>query len=217
MARPGEVVSHWHHSVENFNTSTLEFFIAIEGTLNEKLAPVKMDRVDYRESGILSDKRQYLRVSYARYSFDIGAAPFGKDFFFSWWLVRRLPDASLMMGCLGIIGVPIAYFILAKLLGVFFGFVALIVIVGGLLAAAMNNAGDMGMKVEDAILSLPLIGSLYRRFVRPITYYSEDSRKMFEETVHRIVLQHVTGLLSVAKMPPLSPEESKQRTRKAFD
>jgi hypothetical protein len=72
MARPGEVVSHWHHSVESFNTSTLEFFIGIEGTLNEKLAPVKTERVVFRERGVLSDKREYLRVSYARYSFDIG-------------------------------------------------------------------------------------------------------------------------------------------------
>jgi hypothetical protein len=217
MARSGEVVSHWHHAVENFNTSTLVFFKEIEATLAEKLAPVRSERVDYRESGILSDKREYLRVSYARYSFDIAAAPFGKDFFFSWWLVRRLPDASLMMGCLGMIGVPIAYFILVKIVGVFLGFLALVGIVGGLLAAAMNNAGELGMMIEDAILSLPLIGALYRRFVRPITYYSEDSRKMFEETVHRIVLQHVDGLLSVAKMPPLTPDESKQQTRKAFD
>lgn len=217
MARPGEVVSHWHHSVENFNTSTLEFFVGIEATLNEKLAPVKTERVVFRESGVLSDKREYLRVSYARYSFDIGAAPFGKDFFFSWWLVRRLPDASLMIGCLGIIGLPIAYFILAKILGVFLGFLGLIALIGGLLAAAMNNSGELGMMVEDAILSLPLIGALYRRFIRPVTYYSEDSRKMFEETVHRVVLQHVDGLLSVAKMPPLSPEESKQKTRKAFE
>lgn len=217
MARPGEVVSHWHHSVESFNTSTLEFFVGIEGTLHEKLAPVKTERVVFRESGVLSDRREYLRVSHARYSFDIGAAPFGKDFFFSWWLVRRLPDASLMIGCLGIIAVPIAYFILAKILGVFFGFVALIIFVGGMLAAAMSGSGDFGMMLEDAILSLPVIGSLYRRFVRPVTYYSEDSRKMFEDTVHRIVLQHVAGLLSVAKMPPLSPEESKQKTGHSFE
>lgn len=217
MARPGEVVSHWHHSVENFNTSTLELFVGIEGTLNEKLAPVKTERVVFRESGVLSDKREYLRVSYARYSFDIGASPFGKDFFFSWWLVRRLPDASLMMGCAGIILMPIAYLILAKILGAFLGLVALIIVIGGLLVAAISNSGELGMMVEDALLSLPLIGALYRRFIRPVTYYSEDSRKMFEETVHRVVLQHVDGLLSVAKMPPLSPEESKQKTRKAFE
>ena len=217
MARPGEVISHWHHSVENFNTSTLEFFTEIERTLSEKVAPVKTERVTFRESGVLSDKREYLRVSYARYSFDVGASPFGKDFFFSWWLVRRLPDASLMIGCLGIIALPVAYFILAKILGVFLGFLALILIIGGLLAASMNNSGDLGMMVEDAILSLPLIGALYRRFIRPVTYYSEDSRKMFEETVHRVVLHHLDGLLSVAKMPPLSPEESKQKTRKAFE
>ena len=217
MPRSGEVVSHWHHSVENFNTSTLEFFSAVEATLREKLAPVRGARVDYRESGILSDKREYLRVSYARYSFDIGAAPFGKDFFFSWWLVRRLPDASLVAGCLGIISIPILYIILAKIVGVILGFLGLVLLIGGLLVAAMNHAGDKGMMVEDAILSLPVIGTVYQRFFRPVTYYSEDSRKMFEETVHRVVLQHVSGLLSIAKMPPLSAEESKQRTRRTVD
>lgn len=216
MPKPAEVISHWQHSVENFNTSTLEFYRAIESTLTDKQAPVRPERVDYRESGVLSDKREYLRISFGRYSFDIGAAPFGKDFFFSWWLVRRLPDSSLMFGCLGIIAMPIAYFILAQTFGVILGFVALIVVIGGLLAAAMSGSGDLGMAVEDAILSLPLLGSLYQRFVRPVTYYSEDSRKMFEETVHRVVLQHVGTLLSVSKLPPLSPDESKVQTRKSL-
>lgn len=216
MPGSAEVISHWHHSVENFNTSTLDFYKAIEATLTDKQAPVRPERVDYRESGILSTKREYLRVSYGRYAFDIGAAPFGKDFFFSWWLVRRLPDSSLMMGCLGIIAMPIAYLILAKIFGVILGFFVLIGIVGGLLVLAMNQTGDAGMMVEDAILSLPVLGSLYQRFVRPVTYYSEDSRKMFEETVHRVMLQHVGALLSVSKLPPLSPDESKVQTRKTL-
>jgi hypothetical protein len=214
MPRNDDALSHWHFSVEDFNTSTLDFFAAIETTLLGKLAPVRPDRIDYHESGVLSAKREYLRVSYGRYSFDIGAAPFGKDFFFSWWLVRRLPDTSLMTGCLGLVALPIALVIFVKAAGFFMGIFLFFIALGGFLVWAMK-AASAGMElVEDAILALPVAGALYNRFLRPMTYYSEDSRKMFEETVHRVVLAHVGGLLSLAKLPHLSPEDMEIETLK---
>jgi len=213
MARAGEVVSHWHYSIENFNTSTMEFFKAIEATLVIKQAPVCPERIDYHESGVLSAKREYLRVSYARFSFDIGAAPFGNDFFFSWWMVRRVPDGSFMMGCLGVLAVPALFGILTSTAGWFFGGILSLIALGGGLYWLGNAAGHGAELVEDAIVGLPVIGKLYMRFVRPVTYYSEDTRRMFEETVHRVVIANVSGLLSVAKLPPLAPEEARSNAR----
>lgn len=51
-------------------------------------------RVDWREGGVLSAKREYLRVRRKQYTFDICGAPFGTGFFVSWWLTEPL-------GCLG--------------------------------------------------------------------------------------------------------------------
>src|SRR5581483_11890286 len=92
MKAPRNLLAHWHHSAENLSTSALEFYTALERALVEKQAPnVVVERVDWEESGVLSTRREYLRISYGRLSFDICAAPFGKDYLFSWWLVRRLP------------------------------------------------------------------------------------------------------------------------------
>jgi hypothetical protein len=63
------------------------------------------------------------------------------------------------------------------------------------------------------IVSIPVLGSLYKRFVRPVTYFSEDTRLIFEESVHRVVVSHVGALLTVANLPPLTPEQIKAHSR----
>ncbi len=215
MPKPAEVISHWHHSVENFNASALQFFQEIEATLVAKTAPTRSERVDYHESGVLSAKREYLRVSYGRYSFDIAAFPFGQDFYFSWWLVRRLPDNSLMMGCLGLLALPVALVILTKMAGVVVGFLLFLAALGAGLIWVVKAASEGVEVVEDAILGLPIIGTLYMRFFRPVTYYSEDSQVMFEESVHRVVIDHVAALLSAKGARALAPEEAKPESRRA--
>jgi len=214
MPGAAEVLSHWHYSLEDFNTSALDFYGAVEASLRAKQAPIKPERTEYRESGVLSDKREYLRVSYGRYSFDISAFPFGKDFTFSWWLVRRLPESSLLFGCFGIIAVPFLYFLFAKIFGVVLGFVASLLLIGVALALSLNGTTELGIMIEDAIMSLPVLGWLYRRYIRPITYYSVDSQVAFEEAIHRIVLAHVGSLLSVSKLPPIPAESTKVQHRR---
>lgn len=151
-----QVTSHWHHSVENLNTSTLGFYKEIEKVLIAKKAPVKAVRVDWRERGIFSAKREYLRVTYQQYVFDICAAPFGNDYFWSWWLGTK----------------------------------------------------------PSFLESLPYIGFVFKYFVKPDTYHSEDTRQMFQDTVHRVVLDVVSGVLSVNKMSPLSAAERELTKRK---
>src|SRR5207248_3132002 len=96
----------------------------VEQSLKEKEArSLRTERVEWKESGVLSDNRQYLRVSLSRFAFDICAAPFGKDFFFSWWLMERQPDATLLVGC----GAAI----------VFLAFLATLIRLGGALAGSL--------------------------------------------------------------------------------
>ena len=70
--------------------------------------------------------------------------------------------------------------------------------------------------IEDTILAIPTVGIIYAKLFRPVTYYSEDSRLMFEETVHRVVLQVVSGVLTLNKLPELSPEKMKAQSRNAL-
>jgi len=214
MASSVEVISHWHHSFEDFNTSAVEFYGAVEETLRQKEAPsVTTSRVDWHESGLFSAKREYLRISYGRFSFDLCAAPFGKDFFFSWWLVKRGPDAAILLGCLGVIALPIALLISMQIAGFLGGIILFMIILAACFAALLNSARS-GSAVEDIILAIPIAGRAYERFLKPVTYYSIDSRTIFEETVHRVVTNHISSLLTINKLPPLTSDELKPESRK---
>lgn len=216
MAASVEVISHWHHSFEDFNTSALEFYRAVEETLKQKEAPsMTASRIDWAESGFLSAKREYLRISHGRFSFDLCAAPFGKDFFFSWWLVKRGPDAAMLFGCLGIIALPIVLFVCIQMAGFFGGMILFLVLLGVSFATLLSSARS-GSPVEDMILAIPLVGRFYERFLKPVTYYSIDSRTVFEETVHRVVMNHISSLLTISKLPPLTADELKPQTRKTL-
>ncbi len=92
------VFSHWYHLTENLQESALTFYGAVEEAVKRRqLTDVKISRVDYREGGILSAKREYLRLQRKNLIFDICSAPFGTGFFVSWWLgepvgfLRSLP------------------------------------------------------------------------------------------------------------------------------
>ena len=85
--RAADIFSHWHHLIENFQASPMEFYSQVETALQKRQIPdLKISRVDWREGGLLSAKREYLRVRRKEFVFDICGAPFGTAFFFSWWL-----------------------------------------------------------------------------------------------------------------------------------
>lgn len=86
-ARAISIFSHWNHMIEGLSVSPKEFFSQLEQVLETKLIPdTKRSRTDWREGGIMSAKREYLRVMRKRMTFDICGAPFGNGFFISWWL-----------------------------------------------------------------------------------------------------------------------------------
>jgi hypothetical protein len=216
VAGSAEVISHWHHSVENLTASALEFYRAVEDTLTSKESPTKIDRIDWRESGVLSAKREYLRVCYGRYAFEICAAPFGKDYFFSWWLTKRNPDMALLYGCGAVIGLIVLYGILVKVAGLVGGTLLFLIALAAAFGLLMNAARAGAAIVEDVILATPIMGMLYSRFLKPVTYYTEDTRLAFEEAVHRVVLQHVEALLNAKGAKALAPEETKSQSRPAL-
>jgi hypothetical protein len=217
VAQSVEVISHWHQSVDGLSTSTLEYYAAVEKALRDKQVPeLQIERTTVSESGILSAKREYLRVRYGRLMFDICGAPFGKDFFFSWWLVKRTPGFAALWGCAALVGLPLLVLSFIAAMGFIKGILfALVAIVIG--AAVLRQAFSDGWSaIEDSILVMPIIGLIYQKFVKPVTYYSEDTRLMFEDTVHRVVLQVISGILTLNKLPELSPDKMKPQSRKAL-
>ena len=86
-----EIFSHWHHLVEGLQISTQEFYKSVEKAIEScQLEDIKVSSLDLHEGGVLSAKREYLRIKRKEHSFDICAAPFGTGFFVSWWLGQSL-------------------------------------------------------------------------------------------------------------------------------
>ena len=217
MAQSVEVISHWHQSVDGLSTSTLEYYAAVEKALREKeVAGLQIERVMANEAGILSAKREYLRVRYGRLMFDICGAPFGKDFFFSWWLLKRVPHFALRYGCVAMIVVPIVLLVFVAKLGLIMGFIATAVTLVVVVLVLQGVYADDWSSIEDAIMAIPVIGVVYAKLVRPTTYYSEDTRIMFEDTVHRVVVQVVAGILTLNQLPEIAPEKLKPQSKSAL-
>src|SRR5207237_5463929 len=69
-----------------------EFYVLIEQQLVRlKIPGTKINRIYFRERGVSSARRLYLRVNRGKLTFDLCAAPFGSSFFFSSWLNIKKP------------------------------------------------------------------------------------------------------------------------------
>ena len=169
----------------------------------QQLPGLDLFHVEFSEGGILSAKREYLRMTRERLIFDVCAAPFGTSYFFS----CRFAEIPAVVHLWQIIVLLIAFWICLPL-----SFALCIKIFGGLaffvwpigwivfliLAIyTMRNAVSLGLKDLDAILiKSPVIGPIYERWIRKETYYREDTRIMYRETVDAVVkakVEEVTG------------------------
>lgn len=94
------IVSHWHSLISGLNVSVEDYYEALDAVIEKRKVPeVKVWVTHYHEGGIASAKRMYLRISRRNHIFDICAAPFGTDFFVSWWLGEKMkPLAALVNG-----------------------------------------------------------------------------------------------------------------------
>jgi hypothetical protein len=216
MRKP-QVEGHWHSLIEGFATSSLDFYELVKaGIARREIPDLAISQVEWKESGLGSGKRVYLRVSREGLNFDICAAPFGKGYFFSWWLARipRIlldflfifgylmfaglifrasfgtnPEGQASPGCAGVFTVPI--FLVGILIGL------------GLFV----RHGNMG--IEPTVLSMPITGFFYGLIFRPNTYFNEDTAIMFRESVHHAVLDAIDQVTTAQGVRGLSEEARK--------
>lgn len=93
---PQEIISHWYQPFEGLQASSLDFYRAVEEAMARQQIPdAKIHRVDWREGGLGSAKRVYLRIPHRDHVIDICSAPCGNGFFVSSWLGEQ------PTGCLG--------------------------------------------------------------------------------------------------------------------
>jgi hypothetical protein len=203
-SKRAEVIRHWYALVPGFNTSTEDFYASVEGELKERQVPgLQMSRVDFAEGGVLSDKRTYLRMIRERLVFDICAAPFGKAFFFSCRFAEIPAVVSLSHLLVLAIAVPICVWVSFALCVRIFGVMAPVIwpfaAIALFFAAIyfMRNAVAMGFNDLDAtLIQIPVIGAVYETWIRKETYYRQDTRFMYCDTVDEVVkarVEEVTG------------------------
>jgi hypothetical protein len=186
--KKADVLSHWYTPVPNFTASTAAFYKAVEVELQEQKVPgLDISRVDFSEGGLLSDKRTYLRMTRERLVFDICAAPFGSNYFFScrfaelpavvqlWQIILLLIASTVIVGCFW------------RFFGLFAGTFLLLISLA-LSVYLLRNAVAMGLQdLDKALLNSPVVGPFYERFFRRETYYREDTRLMYLTVVEGVV------------------------------
>lgn len=88
-SRPSPPTANWGQQFPNVSFSSQAIYDEIQNRVSDKQYPgIKMQKVLHPEGGSLSHNREYLRIRRGRLIFDVCAAPFGKDFFISWWQAR---------------------------------------------------------------------------------------------------------------------------------
>ena len=110
--------SRWNTLIDDFNFSTQEFYQLLkEELLSNKISQMNIGQVSLKEGGVLSFRRTYLRVTWKEYQYDVCAAPFGKGFFVSWWLLYNDSIGEILISKIPFIGTwllrklyPITYY-----------------------------------------------------------------------------------------------------------
>jgi hypothetical protein len=94
-----EVLTHWSYLARGLQYDPAQFYGILRGKIeSEQINGVRLTTAVLSQKGMLSRKREYLRIQYDNFVFDVCGAPFGEsNFFFSYWM-----GVKNMSGCLAI-------------------------------------------------------------------------------------------------------------------
>jgi hypothetical protein len=190
--KKAEVLSHWFTVIDAASFSTEEFYREIERELVARKVPgLDLTRVNFREGGLLSDQRVYLRMLRERLVFDVCAAPFGRAYFFSLRFAEipseikawQVAVCLLLLALIG--GATVQGLGMEKGLGL----AGLILV--GLVIFLRNVIALHLLNLDAALIRSPVVGPIYERFFRKETYYRHDTRLLYHEIVSEVVKKKV--------------------------
>jgi hypothetical protein len=222
-AKPTEIIDHWSHLMENFSFSSEEFYERVEVELTVRKVPdMSLSRVDWKEGGMLSARRAYLRVGRERLIFDICAAPFGTSFFISTWFGEKPLQLGLLVRWLILI-VSVAmidFFIpegMATHLRWHYGRLWLFApIAGSFMLSFLALAVWFGIHMDAALLRTPIVSYFYEKYFRAITFYRFDLACMFQKSVQSAVEKIIDEISTEKGIKPLSELERRPVMRELF-
>ena len=208
--RQGKVFSRWNHLFVSAQYSPREFYSAVEALIQQHQVPeLKISRVTWKERSLFSARREYLRLERGRYVYDLCAAPFGADFFFSSWLVI-LPPSFTFLQILGMLFTIVALLAVYCLHGlVWLGVaVAAFVLLALLLRGHRLEIFALGrVPLENFLLGLTIIGAIWERYFRRLTYFELDTAAMFQKAVHEAMLEVIDGITQAKGLRPMTKRQ----------
>lgn len=216
------VLSYWATLIEGMQASPQEFYKQVEEAVGKRAIPdITTSRVMWKESGILSADREYLRIRRGRYVFDICAAPFGNGFFFSSWMAVKLP--SPLLALLALLTLPFAAFFLFVFF-VYYGGIAGFLLWGfglviGLIVSLFFLVVTLSKEdslFADHVFAIPYAGRLLERLCRPGTYFRYDSETMFRTATHNAMLEAVDATTKAQGAREITGDERKPILRDFF-
>lgn len=212
------VLSHWATLVENMQASPQEFYEHVaDAVRNREIPDIEIGRVTWKEGGVFSADRVYLRVSRGRYLYDICAAPFGTGFFFSSWMAERIP--SPLFAILGFIALPFvalfSFVFLVYFLGIS-GFLFWVASAVGAVVMFLVALSRGESAFADHIFVVPYIGEYLEIMFRPDTYFRSDTEAMFRSMAHAAVMEAVDATTKARGARELTSDERKPILRDFF-
>lgn len=186
--QPEELRPPTYTLIDGFQASSDAFYKGIEEELAARKVPgLEIRRVDYREGGPLSARRDYLRMRRERLTFDLCSAPFGTSWFFSYRLCEipaPFPLWQLLLALAFLAGLALGYLALFGM--VFGGIIVGMTILGFVLL--LRNTLTLGLEDFDAwLLTVPVLGRLYEGLLRKETFFRQDTRFMYAEMMERVI------------------------------
>jgi hypothetical protein len=186
----------WFVPLLDFESNTEMFYKAIEDDLLARQVPeLTVERINFKQRGWFSANRAYLRLRKQVSVLEVCSASFGTGWWFSLrsaTLPRNLYWWEVGVTLLGLAGFYASYWLL-------FGTVVAAIVMGSsvLFLILVFLRARTWASLDEFILYLPVIGALYDRFFRPDTYYRQDQRLMYSDTVVRIVRAKVVEMCAL--------------------
>ena len=212
-----EIVTHWSALVENFNMAPQEFYALLEQAIQLRQIPeCKVGYVAWKERGILSAQRLYIRLVRDRYYYDCCAAPFGTGYFFSSWLCmypRHLTLLNFIGMAITILGLPYLFY---HTLGFFMGLIVLALTIFVLSRLLRRGLFQTQQQLEQLISGMTIFCALYDVFFRRLTYYEMDTATMFQSAAHKALLAVIDEVTKGKVLRPLTEEERRPIMREFF-
>jgi len=197
-AKQVEVIDHFYIPFDHFNMSSKEFYAAVQRELEARRVPgLQASQISFHETGFISAKRLYLRLTRGKLVFDVCAAPFGRSYFFSCRFCSvpiTIHPAEIFLSMLMLYSGLIA---LTSRFGFLNGTLMLALLVV-LVVGSMRRLIDwLNTKFGVELPEVPIFGALIARFSKE-TYYEYDTKLMYLTVVPGVVRDLVSRFTAEA-------------------